>query len=213
LGIANSLNNLGNVAYDQAELDNARALYEESLAIARELEDGESIARLLGNLGNVAMHQRDFASARALHEESLAIKRELGHRQRIAGSLNSLGNLASDQGDLASARTLFHESLAIGRELVDRRGIAESLEGLAAVLAALGSSLSAARIWGATERLRKEVGAPLSPKDRPRYDRRVAAARATLKDDSSFNRAWQEGCALGLEQAIELALEESVERG
>jgi tetratricopeptide (TPR) repeat protein len=164
-------------------------------------------------LGNVAMHQRDFASARALHEESLAIKRELGHRQRIAGSLNSLGNLASDQGDFASAQALYQESLAIGRELVDRRGIAESLEGLAAVLAALGSSLRAARIWGATERLRKEVGAPLSPKDRPRFDRRVDASRAALKDDASFNRAWQEGCALRLEQAIELALEESVERG
>jgi predicted ATPase/Tfp pilus assembly protein PilF len=212
VGIANSLNNLGNVAYDQAELAFARALYEESLTIARELGDREGVARVLGNLGNVAMHQRDFASAQALHEESLTIKRELGHRQRIAGSLNSLGNLALDQSDFVSARALYQEGLAIGHELGDRRGIAESLEGLAAMLVALGSSLRAARIWGAAERLRTEVGAPLSPKDRPRYDRRVEAARAAPGDAAWFDHAWQEGRALTLEQAIALALEESVEQ-
>jgi non-specific serine/threonine protein kinase len=211
-GIANSLNNLGNVAYDQADLTLARALYEESLGIARELGDKEGVARLLGNLGNVALHQRDFASAQKLLEESLAIKRKLGYPQRIASSLISLGNLASDQGDFASARALFQEGLAIGRELGDRLGIATSLAGLAAVVAALGSSLRAARIWGATERLRADFGSPLTPKDRPDYDRRVAAARAALGDDAAFDHARREGHALTLEQAIELALGETVEQ-
>ena len=211
-GIANSLNNLGNVAFDQAEFALARPLYEESLAIARELVDREGIARVLGNLGNVAKHQGDFASARALHEEGLAIKRELGFRQRIASSLNSLGSLASDQGDFASAQALYHEGLAMVSELGDKLGIAISLEGLAGVVAALGGSLRAARIWGAAERLRAEVGSPLSPRDRPDYDRRMAVARTALGDDAAFDRVRQEGGALTLEQAIEIALRETVER-
>jgi predicted ATPase/class 3 adenylate cyclase len=209
-GIANSLNNLGNVAYDQADFALARALYEESLVIARGLGDREGISRLLSNLGNVAMHQRDLASAQALHEESLGIKRDLGNRQRIASSLISLGNLSSDQGDFASARALYREGLAIGRELGDRRGTAISLEGLAAVVAALGNSLHAACIWGAAERLRAEVGSPLTPMDRPDYDRRVVAARAAQGDDAAFNHAWQEGHSLTLEQAIDLASTETV---
>jgi hypothetical protein len=97
--------------------------------------------------------------------------------------------------------------------LGDRRGIAFSLGGLAAVVAALGSSLRAARIWGAEARLREEIGSPLPPNDRSDYDRRVAAARAALGDHAAFDHAWQEGRALTLEQAIELALEESVQRG
>jgi tetratricopeptide (TPR) repeat protein len=167
---------------------------------------------VLGNLGNVAKHQGDYPSARALHEGSLAIKRELGYRQRIASSLNSLGSLASDQGDCASAQALYREALAMVRELGDRLGIAISLEGLARAVAALGSSSCAARIWGAAERLRSETGSPLSPRDRPDYDRRVAVARTALRDDAAFDRAWQEGRALTLEQAIALALEETLEQ-
>jgi hypothetical protein len=41
----------------------------------------------------------------------------------------------------------------------------------------------------------------------------VAAARAALGDIAAFDRAWQEGLALTLEQAIELALEDALERG
>jgi predicted ATPase/class 3 adenylate cyclase len=209
-GIANSLNNLGNVAYDQGDFSSALGLYEESLAIARELGDREGIARVLGNLGNVAKHQGDLTSARALHEESLAIKRELGYRQRIASSLNSLADLSIDEGDFASALALYREALVIGRELGERLRIAFSLEGLAAVVAALGSSLRAACIWGAADRLRAEAGSPLPPKDRPAYDRRVAAAR-TREDNAAFDRAWQQGRALTLEQAMELALKQTAE--
>ena len=103
-----------------------------------------------------------------------------------------------------------HErALLIRRELGDVEGIARSLEGLAEVIADLGNSLRAARIWGAAERIRAEVGLPLSP-SRTGYHRRVAAAR--VGDDVGFDGAWQEGRALTLEQAIEFALDETVEQ-
>ena len=83
---------------------------------------------------------------------------------------------------------------------------------MAEAVAALGRFLSAARIWGAAERLREEIGSPVLPVDRPGYDRRVIAARAARGDDAAFDRAWREGRALTLEQAIDLALAEKIER-
>jgi predicted ATPase/class 3 adenylate cyclase/tetratricopeptide (TPR) repeat protein len=211
-GIANSLNNLGNVAFYQGDFVSARALYEESLVMRRELGDQGRIADSLNNLGIAALEQGEFASARALHEESLVMRRKLGDRGGIADSLNNLGIAALEEGEFASARALNEESLAIARELGNRWGIVNSLEGLAPVVAALGSALRAARIWGAAERLREEIGSPLPPNERPRYDRRVAAARAALGYDAAFDLAWQEGRALTLEQAIQLALEDTVEQ-
>jgi hypothetical protein len=80
------------------------------------------------------------------------------------------------------------------------------------VFVGLGRSLRAARLWGAAERLRAEIGVPLSPRLRPNYDRRVAAARSASEDDTAFERAWQEGRALTIEQAIKLALEKIVDQ-
>ena len=211
-GLAASLNNLGNVACEEGDFASARTLYEEFLAIMRELGDRTGIARSLNNLGHVAYEQGDFAAARALQDESLTIRQELGNRSGIADSLENLGNVSYEQGDYPAARMLFEEGLALRRELGDRGRIASSLAGLATVIAAFGSSLRAARVWGAAERLREEVVTPLSPKDRPRYDRRVAAARAALGDDAAFDRAWEEGRTLTLEQAMELANERSHER-
>ena len=211
-GVARSLNNLGNVALYQGDYPAARSLYEESLAIARKLGNRSEIARALRNLGNVAYNQDDHAAARGLYVESLAIRRELRDRGGIASSLTGLGAVAHDQGDFPAAIALYQEGLVIQRALGDGRGIAFSLEGLATLVAALGSSLRAARIWGTAERLRVEIGSPLPPIDRPRYDRRVGATRAAMGDDAAFDRAWQEGRILTIEQAIELALAQTIDR-
>ena len=212
-GIAGALGNLGNVAVNQGDYPTAKALHEESLAIRRELGDRFGIAVRLNNLGNVALAQCDYTAAKALHEEGLAIRRELGDRSGIATSLSNLGIVVLNQGDYPAARALLEESLAIRRELGDRSGIPYSLEGLAAVVASLRGSLRAAHIWGATEQLRTEIGAPLTPNERSRYDQFVAAARIALGDDAAFDRAWQEGRGLTLDQAIDLALARPVESG
>jgi len=110
--------------------------------------------------------------------------------------------VAYQLGDYFSARALQDESLIIRRELGDRRCIAESLEGDASLAVVLGATLHAARLWGAAERIREEFGAALPVGERPPYEQRVSAARASIGD----NAAWQEGRAVTMELAIELAL-------
>jgi predicted ATPase/DNA-binding winged helix-turn-helix (wHTH) protein len=205
-GIAVSLSNLGVMAEEQSDYAAARVLRQESLALFRELGDQRGVAALLNNLGVVADEQGDYAAARALHEESLAIRRHLGDRMGIAISLNNLGLVARGQGEYAGAHELHGEALAIRCELGDRRGIAASLEGLANVAFALAKPYRAARCWGAAERLREEIGAPLPLSERARYDNQVAAGRAASNDDPAFELAWREGRAMSLEQAIVFAL-------
>jgi tetratricopeptide (TPR) repeat protein len=127
---AMALNGAGALAHDQGDYPAARALYEESLAIRREMGDRRGIATSLSNCGIVAYEERDYPTARALYEESLAMFRELGDRRGIANSLNNLGEVEHEQCDYPSARALYEESLAIRRELGDRRGIAVSLDSL-----------------------------------------------------------------------------------
>jgi predicted ATPase/class 3 adenylate cyclase len=210
--VARLLYNLACGALGQGDFGAARALFEECLAPMRELGDRGNIAYALGNLGYMAELHGDYPAARALGAESLAIMRELGDREGIANVLHNLGDVAYDLGDYSTAVSLRQESLVIWRELGIRLGTVSSLEELAAVAAALGGVLRSAGIWGATERLRSEIGSPMPAYERSRYDHRVANARAALGDDVAFDRAWQEGRALTLEQAIELALADIAER-
>ena len=121
--------------------------------------------------------------------------------------MTNLGTVAYEQGDYPSSRALLTESLAIRRELADRLGIAESLEALAGLAFASGRPGPGVRLCGQAARLRKEIGSPLSPWERSRYDREIASGRAAIGNDSAFDLAWQEGHVMTLEQAIEYALQ------
>ena len=145
-------------------------------------------------------------------EESTAIYRELGDRSGVAMALCNLANVAAASRDFASAKLLVNECLSISAELGESTLIAAALAGKAEATAALGDALRAARIWGAEERLREEIGSPRYVQDQRSYDRSVAAARATQRDDAAFDHAWQRGRDLTLEQAIELALEKAVDQ-
>jgi non-specific serine/threonine protein kinase len=200
-----SLNGLGNVAGSKGEFLIAQSLYEQGLAIARERADRVRIAILLNNLGSATFWQGEYSAARARHEESLAIRRELKDSGGIAYSLSGLGAVALQQEDYSAAGAFIREALSIRRELGDRMGIAELLEKQAAVIGAIGNALHAAHIGGAAERLREDVGSPLTADERLRHDRHMAAVRAALRDDAAFDRAWKKGRAMSLDQAIEIS--------
>jgi non-specific serine/threonine protein kinase len=135
---AKALRAAGMLARLQEDYGAARVLFEESLAIFRELGDKPGIAWMLNSLGSAARQQADHGAARALHEESLAIFRELGDKGGIAWSLGRLAWAAYGQGDHGAARALHEESLAIFRELGDKTGIAYSLLGLGDLARAQG---------------------------------------------------------------------------
>ena len=196
--------NLGMVALDEGNLVAARALHEESLAIARELGNRNGVLASLGNLGIVSYELGDFAAARTQFEEILAISRELGDGQTTAIALHRLGTVEDAQGGYRAAEALYRESLTILHGLGLRGRIPYSLQELAMVAAALGNPLRAARLWGAEERLREEIGPARSA--RPETDPQMRDARAAAGDGAAFDRAWQEGRAMPLEQAIEFAI-------
>jgi predicted ATPase/class 3 adenylate cyclase len=207
-GIASSLTNLGNVLQLMGARAEARQLLEESLEIRRGLGDRRGAAVSLWALGNVAADAGDFAGAERLHAESLATRRALGDRWGMATSLNELGALACRRGDLGAARAHYAESLHLETALGDRWDAIESLSGLASVAHKAGRPARAALLWGAAERLREEVGAPMPEPHRESYDAQVASARGALADDAAFEAAWREGRSLGWEAAAGVAIAE-----
>ena len=115
------------LAAEQCDYGFADKMIQESLEIARELEDKWAVAVSLNALAVNARDRGEVANSLSLFEESLAIWRELGDRAAIARALSNLASVMKQQGEYELAGSLYGESLAIFRELGDRAGAAWSL--------------------------------------------------------------------------------------
>jgi predicted ATPase len=110
---AGALIGLGTLASDQNDYTTARAAFGESLAIAREHGDSETMTQAAHKLGIIASFQGDYATARTQMHECLARWRAMGNPNGSASALQSLGDIAWHQGDYTAARAFQEQSLAL----------------------------------------------------------------------------------------------------
>jgi predicted ATPase/transcriptional regulator with XRE-family HTH domain len=159
---AKALTGAGTLAIWRGDYASARSLFEQSLAVRRELGDKQGIAASLSNLGVLSSMQGDYSSARALYEESLAIRRETGNdktdKPGMANLLHNLAELADLQEDYTSARDLFEESLALRREIGSKEGISYALRELGMIVYLLGDPLRARSLLKESLALGREIG-------------------------------------------------------
>ena len=106
---------------------------EESLMIARELNDPRLIANGIYGLGVVARFRGDHERAEELLNESLRHFRQLGERVGTYTSLYNLAEAATARGDYERAQTLHEESIVLKQAQNDEWSIANSCLSLAIV--------------------------------------------------------------------------------
>jgi predicted ATPase/transcriptional regulator with XRE-family HTH domain len=155
---AKALSGAGTLAKYQGDFALARLLFDESLALRRELGDKKGIAASLNNLGILAWNVGDYPTARLLFGESLAAWQEIGDKQSIAGSLSNLASVCRHLGDADEARRFQEESLALMRELGNKRGIATSLNNLGGAAWGQGDYATARILFEESLALERELG-------------------------------------------------------
>jgi tetratricopeptide (TPR) repeat protein len=106
---------LASLLKKQTKLDEAKPLYEEVLAAARQVlgNDHEETLACMNNLAVLLKQQGKLDDARALYEEALQYKRsKFGvHHASTLTSMSNLAGLLKAQGRLEEARVLYEESL------------------------------------------------------------------------------------------------------
>ncbi len=196
---------LGLVAQHQDDVAWMATLAEQGLALLPECDDPVWCGATLVNVGVVAQRAADYPRARELLDEALARYRGLGFTWGVAWILGHQSRLARDEGDTPRAMALAQQSLERYRDHRDVWGIVEELTDLAVLAAETGAPERAARLFGALEARREEVGIPVTPADRAAHERAVAVARIAL-GEPGFAAAWAAGRALPPEDAVAEAL-------
>jgi predicted ATPase/class 3 adenylate cyclase len=181
------------------------ATLREVLAKARHQRMLSDAGRTLNLLGRVACKRGHRTRARRLAETSLRIARATGLNDLIYSCLHDLGNLAWNGGDPSQAHAHLAEWLNRAMRVGNRQFIAFGL--LVGAHRALdsGDYSRTVRLFGAADRTMPDYRFATQLFDPVGHARNVAKARAVL-DPDAFARAWAEGQAMTLEQAIADAL-------
>ena len=116
----------------------AKALFEQSLAILRRLDARADLVFTLNYLGAVCSYLGDYAQTRALCRESLAIAEALGDDYGRAIACNILGQTAYEGGDYTEAQAWSQRSFALEQQIGNGWSMAFSLTNLGKVAYALG---------------------------------------------------------------------------
>jgi predicted ATPase/DNA-binding SARP family transcriptional activator/Tfp pilus assembly protein PilF len=198
------LGNLGVVAISTGDLALAEQRLTEHLENARRLGDSKLTAGALTNLGLVAYRAGDPDRAADLHQQALELITQLGDRRLEVVALGNLGLVAALRRDYAAAARFHLRSLDLAEAVGERRSIAEILEELATVESAAGSPEHAAALFGASEAIREDIGAPVLGPDLPRLGDARAAAEAAL-GVAAFTAAHQAGRRMSAEEAVRMA--------
>jgi predicted ATPase len=200
-----ALIDLGHAMRDMGKTEEVIPNFSKALSLFQELGDTRGMLYSYYQLATTYMQRRDLTKARSFWEHGLELARKINDKSFIAWGLEGLADTAILESQAGQAKMLHVESLKSKLEVMDKPGIPYSFEGLAQAAALEGKSEHAAVLWGAAEQLRMLLNLPMDPSREDIYTSLIPTAREQIGDEV-FDKAWKEGRAMSLPEAIEFAL-------
>jgi predicted ATPase/class 3 adenylate cyclase len=185
-----------------SDYDQAPALLERGLAVARVVGDFSTSARCLSVLGLLAFFRNEPVRSRALFEESIDAARRVGDRWCLADSLGTLGSILPLQGDLDAADQAGHEGLSIARSAGDQQGVRMALFALALSALRRGDSERAVHLADEGLESSRGIGDPW-----------FTSYFQWIRADAALDRGDLETARAAAEEALEVGLQVGLQAG
>jgi predicted ATPase/DNA-binding CsgD family transcriptional regulator len=181
----------------------------------RLLDEGQAVADGLDDLGTTLMTYQaralngllngDLDAVRSAAAEGARLSREVGDLYSLDMMLLNQGFAALISGDLRESEQRFTEGLRIAHQLDDRVAQCHLLGALGCCAASSHEPRLAARLFGAMENLRAEVGATINAGMAPALTQATTSVAAAL-GPSKFETEFTAGQRLSRDAAARLAL-------
>ena len=187
--------NLGEVARATGATTTAMPLFEQALALAREIDYAAYIAECLEALAKTALDIGDLEQAEARLTEASALDERNVDLFYLLRLRRDLGRLARLREDWKLAATHYTDALALLGSLQSFRRLHEAslLDEVAALAAMIGEPARGARLWAAADALRESNG--LWWRRSPDLEQSIKSACDAI-GKPGFRSAWDAGRAL-----------------
>ena len=128
---ATTLHNMANLKAQQGEIEDAIALYNQSLEIQESINDVGGKAANLHEMAGLKAQQGEIEDAIALYNQSLEIQESINDVGGKAANLHEMAGLKAQQGEIEDAIALYNQSLEIYESINDVGGKAANLHNMA----------------------------------------------------------------------------------
>jgi len=155
---ATALHELGIIQLNQGRFQDAIALFQQSLNIARHIGDVQAEAATLNGLASIHIQQGKIEQAIALFQESLELQQRIGNVQGEAATLSNLAGTYVYKGEIEQAITLFEQSLKFHQRLGNVQAEAATLHQLAYIHAHQGDIETAITLYQQSLNLTRFIG-------------------------------------------------------
>ncbi|HLY27967.1 MAG TPA: adenylate/guanylate cyclase domain-containing protein [Aggregatilineales bacterium] len=182
-----------------------QALLDEARSMANEIR-GTGTYSFLFSFSQLARITGNLDEARTYIQKATAFLPQFKSKQNDAMIYSELAHLERQAGNWQAARDGYRDTILRWKDLGHRAAVANQLECFAFVARAQDQPERAARLLGAAETLRAEIGAPMTDYERAEYDVEVTALHSTL-DKPTFEAAWAAGSAMTPDDAVGYAIQ------
>jgi predicted ATPase/class 3 adenylate cyclase len=203
------LTHLSSCADAQHLTREATLLWERAIHTAREIDDHDLLSYALNVAGYMSYLHGDLPLARVHLEEALNLARARDDMY-LPLMLHSCGDLCRAEGNLDQAAALYRECLARAMDCKLGLSISAGLIGLAMIRTMTRQPERAALLFGAEDRFRRTKGFSVDHDLAHDYEHHLSLLRDELGVEV-FEKAWANGGALSLEEAIVEAMMSSVD--
>ncbi len=202
--LASALLDLSYMSFVEQDADGAELILRQGLAAAQEADDRLLTAELWDSIAFLEVVRGNPRAAIPLRRRAIAIFREEGDVWNLANLIAGLAMMTRMAGDLDAARANLREALGMFAQANDTMSIAMVLTAFAHVANDDGMPERAARLLGASARIRDEVGGGIPQELSGRWGDPSDAAKRALGDDA-YERAHVEGYGRDTEAAVAYA--------
>ncbi len=186
----------------RTDMNTALVLLDEALGLYRELDDKPGIAKCLWGIGNVHHFMQDYASAVAPLDEAIGLFRVLDDQFGLGWAFHTRALAAINIEDAASAEPLIAEALELFAKAGDISAITILLDDASQVARLHGDRLRSLRLAAAAASLQAKTGAEIAMMANV-----IAGRPAASAANPDEKKAWDEGMAMPMEEAVRYALQ------
>lgn len=138
---------LGDVVYHLGDYERSETLLRDSIALAKEANSTDGLARAHNILGNISLAVGRLAEADTMLKEAVAIGQATNDKMEVGKATRSLGVIAETNGDDDAARRYYTKALKILSDIDDTLGLAGTYSNLASLARNEGDYQHASQLY------------------------------------------------------------------